>query len=441
MMQKYIQLGKKMFPLCRSLTGKGTLETLKILKLELKNLKIKKVKSGTKVFDWKVPDEWNISEAYILDKYNKKIIDFKINNLHVVNYSHPVNLTLKKNQLLKKIYSIPELPKAIPYVASYYKKNWGFCENYLNKKKIKKKYYNSDKFKVIIDSKFNREGCLNYGELLLKGQSKKEILISTYVCHPSMANNELSGPLVSVAIAKYFTKKKLNYSIRFLFIPETIGSIAYIFKNLRNMKRNIIGGYVLTCIGDDRRYSYLPSKYNNSISDLAVYEAFKELKIKYKKYSFLKRGSDERQYNSPGVDLPIGSIMRSKYGTYPEYHTSLDDFKLVTSKGLLGGYRVVKLAIKKLMKLTEKNLEKEINSGYPLSKILCEPHLSKRKLTSDISNLSGTDNKKFLRTDLLNFLQYADGSNSIKQISVYIKLSIVKTLRIRKICKTHRLIF
>ena len=135
MMQKYIQLGKKMFPLCRSLTGKGTLETLKILKLELKNLKIKKVKSGTKVFDWKVPDEWNISEAYILDKYNKKIIDFKINNLHVVNYSHPVNLTLKKNQLLKKIYSIPELPKAIPYVASYYKKNWGFCENYLNKKK------------------------------------------------------------------------------------------------------------------------------------------------------------------------------------------------------------------------------------------------------------------------------------------------------------------
>ena len=282
---------------------------------------------------------------------------------------------------------------------------------------------------------------MNYGELLLKGQSKKEILISTYVCHPSMANNELSGPLVSVAIAKYFTKKKLNYSIRFLFIPETIGSIAYIFKNLRNMKRNIIGGYVLTCIGDDRRYSYLPSKYNNSISDLAVYEAFKELKIKYKKYSFLKRGSDERQYNSPGVDLPIGSIMRSKYGTYPEYHTSLDDFKLVTSKGLLGGYRVVKLAIKKLMKLTEKNLEKEINSGYPLSKILCEPHLSKRKLTSDISNLSGTDNKKFLRTDLLNFLQYADGSNSIKQISVYIKLSIVKTLRIRKICKTHRLIF
>ena len=207
-MRRYIELGKKLFPLCRSLTGNGTLNTLKILRRNLKSLKIKKIKSGTKVFDWQIPQEWNISKAYVLDKYNKKIIDFKNSNLHVVNYSAPIDLSLKRNDLLKKIYSLPRLPNAIPYVTSYYKKSWGFCETHINKIKIKKKYNFSDKFKVVVDSKSNPNGYLNYGELLIKGKSKKEILISTYICHPSMANNELSGPLVSVALARYYINKK-----------------------------------------------------------------------------------------------------------------------------------------------------------------------------------------------------------------------------------------
>ena len=191
----------------------------------------------------------------------------------------------------------------------------------------------------MIKSSLNSNGYLNYGELVIKGQSKQEILISTYICHPSMANNELSGPIVSMSLINYFKKiKNLSKTIRFIFIPETIGSITYISKNLYDLKSNLIGGYNLSCIGDERQHSCLLSKYENSPSDKALIEAYKKLRIKYKKYSFLERGSDERQFNSPGIDLPITSIFRSKYGEYPEYHTSLDNFSLVTIKGVKDGF-------------------------------------------------------------------------------------------------------
>ena len=203
----------------------------------------------------------------------------------------------------------------------------------------------------MIKSSHNLNGNLNYGELVLKGSSKQEILISTYLCHPSMANNELSGPIVSMSLIEYFTKiKKLDKTIRFLFIPETIGSIVYLSKNLLDLKNNVIGGYNLSCIGDERMHSCMLSKYENSPSDKSLIEAYKKLKIKYKRFSFLKRGSDERQFNSPGIDIPITSIFRTKYAEYPEYHTSLDDFKLVTLKGISGGFKVASNAIKILLK-------------------------------------------------------------------------------------------
>ena len=205
--------------------------------------------------------------------------------------------------------------------------------NWFTKKEIKKKYYDSDKFKVVIKSQFNKRGNLNYGELVIPGKSKQEILISTYICHPSMANNELSGPIVSMTLAQYFLKiKNLKKTLRFIFIPETIGSISYLSKNLKKLKKNVIAGYNLSCIGDERMHSCMFSKYSNSISDKALRSAYKSLNINYKRHSFLKRGSDERQFNSPGIDLPIASIFRTKYAEYPEYHTSLDDFKLVTIK-------------------------------------------------------------------------------------------------------------
>ena len=416
MIKKQYLLAKKiLFPINRSITGKGIVKTLKIIQDNFPMLNIKKVKSGTKSFDWKIPEEWNIKNAYILDKYNNKIIDFNNNNLHIVGYSIPVNKTLNKDQLLKKIFSLKNQPEAIPYITSYYKKTWGFCCSHIQKKNITKNYKTNDNFKVFIDSNFNKNGQLNYGELVLPGESSQEILISTYVCHPSMANNELSGPIVAMALIDYFKKKKLKKTLRFLFIPETIGSIAYLSKNLKKLKKNVIGGFVISCIGDDKNHSCMFSKYKNSPSDYATIKAYKNLKIKkYKIYSFLERGSDERQYCSPGIDLPITSIFRTKYGEYPEYHTSLDNFNIVTLKGVTGGFKVVKEAINILL-----------NNIYPINKILCEPQMGRRGLYRTLSN-----KKKFFEKKYLDFLQYSDGKNSINDIETIIKTSSKVTKKI-----------
>ena len=417
MLKKYYNLGKNvLFPICRSLTGKGTLETLKIIKKNFPILKIKKIKSGTKVYDWKIPSEWNVEDAYVLDKNGKKIINFKINNLHLIGYSVPINKFIKKKDLIKNLYFIKKKPDAIPYITSYYKKRWGFCISYNNFKKINKNYLSNDLFKVVILTKFKKNGYLNYGELILKGRSHQEILISTYVCHPSMANNELSGPIVSMSLINYYRKLKLSKTLRFVFIPETIGSIAYINKNLKYLKKNVIGGYNLSCIGDNRNHSCMLSKYKNKPSDLSLIEAYKKLKIKnFKVHSFLKRGSDERQYNSPGVDLPISSIFRTRYGDFPEYHTSLDNFDLVNYKGLKGGFDVAKTSINILLK-----------NVYPKCNIICEPQMGKRNMYTTLSRGSTSD----FAVSFMDFMQYSDGTNSLYQISRLIKKNFLFTKKI-----------
>jgi len=424
---RYFDIAKKLlFPLHRSITGIGTLDTLKIIKKNFKGLKIKSIKSGTKVFDWRIPPQWDVNDAYVLDKDKRKIIDFKKNNLHIISYSVPVKKYVYKKDLLARLYSLKKKPSAIPYITSYYKKYWGFCITDKSKKEIIKKYQNKDKFLISIDSRFKKNGALRYGEYVIKGTSKKEILISTYICHPGMANNELSGPIVAMSLMNFFKKKKLNNTLRFLFIPETIGSIAYISRNFNNLKANVIGGFNLTCIGDEREHSCMLSKYNKSPSDLSLLEAYKKLKIKYKKYNFLKRGSDERQYNSPGVDLGITSIFRSKYGEYKEYHTSLDNFNLVTKKGIKGGFLVAKTSIE--------ILDKKI---YPKSKTLCEPYMNKRKL---YPHLSTTILSQRVR-DFMNFITYSDGRNDLKTISKYIKKSYSYTQKIYKFLNSKKLVF
>ena len=426
-MKKYYNIGKNiLFPICRSLTGKGVVKTLKIIQKEFPTLIIKKIISGTKVFDWSVPPEWNVSNAYISDKNNLKIIDFKINNLHLLGYSASVKKSLSKKELIKYLYFLKNQPKAIPYVTSYYEKRWGFCVSYNQFKMIEKKYSSKDKFNVIIKSSFKKRGHLNYGEVVLPGKSNQEILISTYICHPSMANNELSGPIVSMGLINYFRKKKLSKTLRFIFIPETLGSIAYLSKNLINLKNNVIGGYNLTCIGDERKHSCMFTKYQNSPSDEAIIEAYKRLNIKnYKIHSFLKRGSDERQYNSPGVDLPISSIFRTKYGEYPEYHTSLDNFDIVTLKGITGGFKVAK-----------KSIEILLENIYPKYKIICEPQMGKRGLYPTLS----TKTEKKLTRSYMDFLQYSDGSNSLKKISDLINLDYKSTEKINLILLKNGLI-
>ena len=426
--KKYYNIAKtELFPLTRSLTGQGTKKTLNIIKREFRKLKIKKFQSGTKVFDWIIPEQWDVIDAYIIDKYNNKIIDFKKNNLHLVGYSIPIKKYITKKELFKNLYFLKNQPTAIPYITSYYKRIWGFCISYNMYKILDKQYSSNDKFRIVINSNLNKKGNLNYGEIIIKGKSKKEILISTYVCHPSMANNELSGPIVSMGLINYFKNKKLNKTLRFVFIPETIGSISYLSKNIKYLKKYVIGGYNLSCIGDERQHSCMLSKYKNSPSDEALIEAYKRLGIKnYKIYSFLKRGSDERQYNSPGVDLKISSIFKTKYDEYPEYHTSLDDFKLVTIKGCQAGFNVAKKSIEILLERT-----------YPECNIICEPQMGKRGLYPNIS----TKDKKPLTKNYMNFLQYSDGTNSLEKISKLIKLDLKLVKKIHKILNKNGLFY
>lgn len=425
--KKFYNLGKnELFPICRSITGNGVRKTLKIIKKYFPKLKVYEVPSGTKVFDWNVPPEWNINDAYVIDKNNKKIIDFKKNNLHLVGYSMPINKILTKKKLFKNIHSLPKQPTAIPYITSYYKKYWGFCINHAQKVFFEKQYNDDDKFKVVIKSNFKTKGSLTYGELVISGKSKKEILISTYICHPSLANNELSGPIVSLCLINHFNKiKNLEKTLRFIFIPETIGSITYLSKNLNYLKQNVIGGYNLSCVGDDRQYSCMLSKYENTCSDTAIVEAFKKLKIKFTKYSFLERGSDERQYNSPGIDLPIASIFRTKYGRYPEYHTSLDNFNLVTKSGINGSFKVAKTAIELLLKKI-----------IPKNNVLCEPQMGKRGLYPSLSN----KNRDTFSKKLMSFLQYADGKNDLDKISKLVKINYKEAFKIYNILSKYKLI-
>lgn len=411
---KMHQWAHTLFPICRSILGPGVRETLSFLQHQIPDLEVRRVKTGTQVFDWTIPKEWHVKEAYIADLDGNKVIDFVNSNLHLVGYSTAVNLTISRDNLLPHIYSLPNLPNAIPYVTSYYKESWGFCVSEQQRKEFVKNEY-----KVVIDTEFV-DGELNYGELLIKGESDKEVLISTYICHPSMANNELSGPVVTTALAQLINDlKNRYYSYRVVFVPETIGSISFIHANIKKLKEHVVAGFVLTCIGDERAYSYLSSRSENTLSDrVAKHVLFHHTQNNYKSYSFLDRGSDERQYCAPGVDLPICSIMRTKYGEYPEYHTSLDDLNLVTPDGLAGGLEV---AYKSILLL-------EHNKYYKVS-VYCEPQLGKRGLYPTLSKMD--EDYADVRT-LINFIAYCDGKRDLISIAEKVgvdALSLIPTIQ------------
>ena len=388
----------KLWPLNRSLTGEGLRETLNQISKYLPTLNIKSVKSGTKVFDWTIPKEWSVNEAYIIDPNGKKICDFSVNNLHLVGYSIPFVGSVSLNKLKEHLYTLPDQPNAIPYVTSYYKERWGFCLTHDQFKILKDGLY-----KVVVDTSLF-DGELNYGELLIKGKSDKEIFLSTYICHPSMANNELSGPTVVTFIAKWLQEiGETDYSYRIIFIPETIGSITYLSHNYKDMKKKVFAGFNVTCVGDDRAYSYVPSSNGHTISDLIAKHVLKWTDPNFIEYSWLDRGSDERQYCAPGIDLPIASILRTKYGVYPEYHTSLDNLEdVVTPQGLNGGYWAIRKAIEAI----------ERNKKYKVS-ILGEPQMSKRGLYSSLSIKKNNEEDRLM----MNFISLCNGKNSLLEIS------------------------
>ena len=416
-------LCKRLWPITRSITGNGVRETLSIIKQYLPNLVTYEIATNTKCFDWTVPKEWNIRDAYIIDPNGNKIIDFKINNLHIVSYSIPVNKTLSLATLQDHLHSLPDQPDAIPYITSYYRKRWGFCLTQ-NQRNI---LLDGD-YQVYIDSELSN-GSLTYGELIIPGKKQEEIFLSTYVCHPSMANNELSGPTVTTYLAKWIQSQPREYTYRIIFIPETIGSICYLSKNIELMKHNIIAGYNISCVGDDNAYSYLPSRAENTIADKIAQHVLKHTHPDFIQYSYLDRGSDERQYCSPGVDLPIASIMRTKYGQYKEYHTSLDNLDYISLEGLLGAYEVFRKCLLCL----------ENNITYQTS-ILCEPQMGKRNLRNTLGASTTMDVNIKLMMDIL---AYADGNNNLLSIATILNkpiwslLEAVDILLKEKILQKH----
>lgn len=384
---------QRLFPICRSITGNGVRQTLSILKEELPGLQIHEVPSGSQVFDWTVPDEWNITEARLTGPDGEVIADFSRCNLHVVGYSEPVDLMLSLEDLQEHLYSRPDLPEAIPYVTSYYARRWGFCLKHSVREKLKPGMYHA-----VIRSTL-APGHLTYGELVLPGHSEKEVFLSTYVCHPSMANNELSGPVVAMALARWLQTAPRRYTYRFVFVPETIGSITYLSKNYQQLRERVVAGFNLTCLGDDRAYSYLPSRKGNTLADKAALHVLQHFAPDFVRYTFHDRGSDERQYCSPGIDLPLCSVMRTKYHVFPEYHTSLDDCSLVTEQGLQGGFEIMR----KVLAAIEENVTYQC-------KVLCEPQLGKRGLYPTLSTRYSCTEQVDLMMDLL---AYADGSMSL----------------------------
>lgn len=422
--KKLMDHAKALFPICRSITGNGIRKTLAYFERYHPELKRIRYKSGTKAFDWVIPLEWNISEAYIEHiSTGKKYCELKNSNLHVVGYSEPINRIMDAEELVDRIYTQADKENAIPYVTSYYKRTWGFCMAEKEKKKLP-----DGKFKAVIDSNL-KKGYLEMSHAVLKGQSREEVFISSYACHPSMANNELSGPIVLNALLDYIKNKykKTRYSYRFLIGPETIGSIAYMSRYLNQMQKYMVLGINLSCVGDERGYSFVGTPYADTLSDKAMRATLGQ--ENFKEYSFLERGSDERQYCSPGIELPVCTFSRSKFGEYSEYHTDQDNLDLITEDGLQGSFQ----KLRNIVDAMETSL-------YPILKTKGEPQLGKRGLYPTLSHNTTQKHPAKARMDIL---AYCNGKNTIFDICQLTNITldlVIKELEImidNKIVKTN----
>ncbi|TVQ81050.1 MAG: DUF4910 domain-containing protein [Bradymonadales bacterium] len=410
----------EVYPHRRSLSSPGTIQTLEFLKGKLPNLKTHEFPSGQKVFDWTIPPEWHVESAFLEDGSGVRILDYENHALHLVGYSIPVDQSLSLDELQTHLHSLPEQPSAIPYVTSYYQPRWGFCLTHDQRLKLV-----PGKYRALIESRFI-PGVLRVGELFVEGETEDEILFSTYICHPMMANNESSGIVVTTALAQWVSQlERRRFSYRFLFAPETIGSIAYLSQNLPQLQKNLKAGFVVTCVGDDRDYSYLSSRAEDSLADRAARHVLQYHHPSYKTYSFLERGSDERQYCSPGVDLPVCSIMRTKYGQYPEYHSSLDNLSVVSPSGLEGSFEAYKKCIMAL----------EANTHYR-RRGPCEPHLSSRGLYPSLSKKGSASNTR----TLMNLLAYFDGKRDLIEVCDKIGADLIESLPIIESLLEHELI-
>lgn len=393
---------RELFPLNRSLTGAGVRQTYRILR-RIGRFKVQAVPSGKKVFDWTVPPEWMVRAAYIKDAQGKIIIDFKKNNLHLMGYSQPVNRWMSYRQLIKHLHALPTLPGAIPYRTTYYKKDWGFCLSQRQLQHLDRR----GRYQVVIDSQL-KPGHLLLGDYVQPGPSRQEYLLSTYSCHPSLANDNLSGLVLWAYLLKIVQSTRTRHSYRFTVWPETIGALAYLATH-PGLAERLTGGLVIATVGGPGRLGYKQTWQGDSVIDQAVAAACQRLKIKPLLYPFSPSGSDERQLSSPGFRVPVGSITKDKYLEYRYYHTSLDDLNFVKAEYIV---KALKLYLATLQELEKETL---LHSNFPFG----EPHLGKRGLYPTMGGAS------YGRRDLDTIrwiLFYADGRHTMAAIAKKAKL-------------------
>lgn len=388
---------KKLYPICRSITGDGVRKSLKLIQ-EHVPIDIIETPTGTNIFDWTVPKEWNINDAWIKNSKGEKVVDFQESNLHVLSYSIPVDKLVTYDELKKHLYTMPEQPELIPYRTSYYHETWGFCLSYNQMKEMD----DEETYYVHIDSTLE-EGSLTHGELLIKGETAEEVLISTHICHPSLCNDNLSGVSVATHLAESLLNKDLRYSYRFLFIPGTIGSINWLAQN-EDKIGNIKHGLVLSCVGDPGNFTYKKSRQGSADIDRIVERVLSEGGEDFEVREFVPYGYDERQYCSPAFDLPVGCFMRTPNGEFPEYHTSADNLSFIESEALDDSLSKLERVVGLI----------EDNHTYINQKPKCEPNLGKRGLYSLMGGKAGDEINQMA---ILWVLNLSDGNHSLLDIA------------------------
>ncbi|HOY18044.1 MAG TPA: DUF4910 domain-containing protein [Haliscomenobacter sp.] len=412
-------LAEKLFPICRSITGEGVRQSLRILQ-EYIPLEIHEVPSGTPVFDWTVPPEWNIRDAWIKGPNGETIVDFKCNNLHILQYSIPIHQVFELEDLKKHLFTLPDQPDLIPYRTSYYQQNWGFCLAHHELQRLSEGSY-----EVYIDASLE-EGSLTYGELYLPGESTQEVLLSAHICHPSLANDNLSGISLLTFLAQCMLGQKNRYSYRFLFIPGTIGSITWLALNEPKVQ-NIQHGLVASLLGDAGGFTYKRSRRGDAEIDKVAEYVLKHSGHPYQVFDFFPYGYDERQFCSPGFNLPVGNLTRSPFGGYPEYHTSGDNLQLIQAQYLNDSFDIYHQIIKIL----------EHNNYYKNLNPKCEPQLGKRGLYDAIG---GDSDQKKLQMAMLWILNFSDGNYSLLDISERAELPFYLILKMSKVLIEYELI-
>jgi aminopeptidase-like protein len=409
---------RNLYPICRSITGEGVRETLRLVQKRIP-LEVHEVPSGTQVFDWTVPLEWNVRDAYVANMRGERVIDFRKSNLHVVSYSQPVSARMKLEDLRSHMYSLPEKPDWIPYRTSYYKEHWGFCLTHRQYQALQDEEYD-----VCIDSSLT-PGSLTYGECYLPGHVQDEVLLSCHVCHPSLCNDNLSGIAVATFLMEALRGRSLRYSYRVLMAPGTIGSITWLACN-QDRVGNIKHGLVLACIGDSGHFTYKKSRRGTAEIDKVVAHVLKHRDPKVRILEFSPYGYDERQFCSPGFNLPVGCLMRTPHGEFQEYHTSADNLDFVTPEALRESLSGLLSIVSSL----------EANKTYLNTNPNCEPQLGRRGLYRSIG---GTDSGK-LELALLWVLNQSDGRTSLLDIAERADLEFEMTRRAADLLLEHGLL-